>query len=183
MNKTFPIITVIAAFAFLAFPAIAADAPASTAFSTSGRVEFSQGGRVTVGNDIFAISTPDYGRQIENTDVPLSVELYAMGQRAAWRGRFVEVEKFLEPQGDGSFTVTWALDLQPCGEEAIADLCIEVPPEAFDDLPPQPPRRPGADGVFSLDGLFGGIEASPSDTSCGMPTARSRRFPSSRART
>ena len=32
----------------------------------------------------------------------------------------VEVEKFLEPQGDGSFTVTWALDLQPCGEEGAA---------------------------------------------------------------
>ena len=50
----------------------------------------------------------------------MSVELYAMGQRASWRGRFVEVEKFLEPQGDGSFTVTWALDLQPCGEEGAA---------------------------------------------------------------
>ena len=61
----------------------AADAPASTAFSAVGRVEFSQGGKLTVGNDILAISTPDYARQIENTDVPMSVELYAMGQRAA----------------------------------------------------------------------------------------------------
>ncbi len=83
-----------------------------------------------------------------------------MGQRASWRGRFVEVEKFLEPQGDGSFTVTWALDLQLCGEETVAELCVEVPPESFDDLPPQPPRRPDADGVFRLAGLFGGIEAS-----------------------
>jgi len=29
-----------------------------------GRMEFSQGGRLTVGNDILAISTPEYARQI-----------------------------------------------------------------------------------------------------------------------
>ena len=161
MNKTFSRITGITVVALLSSAAIAADErSATTAFSSSGRLEFSQGGRVTVGNDIFAISTPDYGRQIENTDIPMSVELYAMGQRSSWKGRTIEIEKFLEPQGDGSFTVIWALDLKPCGEAAVANLCIEVPPEAFDDLPPQQTRRPDADGVFRLNGLFGGIEAS-----------------------
>lgn len=150
----------VAILAQLASAARAADVAASTAFSPVGRVEFSQGGRLTVGNDILALSAPDFGRQIENTDVPMSVELYAMGQRTSWKGRHIEIEKFLEPQGDNSFTVTWALDLKPCGEAAVANLCIEVPPEVFDDLPPQPPRRPDADGVFRLTGLFGGIEAS-----------------------
>ena len=142
-------------------PAALADASlASTAFSTAGRVEFSQGGQLTIGNDIFGITAPDYSRQIENTDVGMNVELYAMGQRTSWKGRYIAIEKFLEPQGDGSFTVTWALDLKPCGQPAIANLCIEVPPESFDELPPQPVRRPDADGVFRLNGLFGGMELS-----------------------
>ena len=160
MNTTFSRIAGIAAIFLVASLAGAADAPASTAFSPAGRVEFSQGGQLTAGNDILSISSPDYSRQIENTDVAMSVELYAMGQRTSWKGRYIAIEKFLEPQGDNSFTVTWALDLKPCGEAAVADLCIEVPPEALDDLPPQPSQRPGADGVFHLDGLFGGIEAS-----------------------
>lgn len=137
-----------------------ADAESATAFSTAGRVEFSQGGQLTVGNDIFGITAPEYSRQIENTDVGMGVELYAMGQRTSWKGRYIAIEKFLDPQGDGSFTVTWALDLKPCGEPAIANLCIEVPPESFDELPPQPVRRPDADGVFRLNGLFGGMELS-----------------------
>ena len=46
---------------FIAHPvAKAADAPASTAFSAVGRVEFSQGGRLTVGNDILALSKLEY---------------------------------------------------------------------------------------------------------------------------
>ena len=159
MNKTFSRIAGIAAIFFVASTALPS-AAASTTFSSAGRVEFSQGGQMTVGNDIVAISTPDYSRQIENTDVAMSVELYAMGQRSSWKGRYIEIEKFLEPQADGSFTVSWALNLQPCGEAAVATLCIEVPAIAFDDLPPQPPRRPDADGVFRLNGLFGGIEAS-----------------------
>ena len=160
MGNPIRAVITIAILTLIVSAAMAADTLASTAFSTAGRVEFSQGGQVTVGNDILAISTSDYARQIESTDVPMPVELYAMGQRTSWKGRYIGIEKFLEPQGDGSFTVTWALDLKPCGEAAVANLCIEVPPEAFDDLPPQPPRRLDADGVFRLDGLFGGIEAS-----------------------
>ena len=83
MNANIILATGMAGLALFARSTAAADAPASTAFSSVGRVEFSQGGKLTVGNDILAISTPDYGRQIENTDVPMSVELYAMGQRAA----------------------------------------------------------------------------------------------------
>lgn len=133
---------------------------ASTAFSAVGRVEFSQGGQLTVGNDILAISASDYGRQIENTDVGMKVELYAMGQRTSWKGRYIAIEKFLDPQSDGSFTVTWALDIKPCGQPAVANLCLEIPPESFDELPPQQTRLPDADGVFRLNGLFGSIEAS-----------------------
>ncbi|MCR5751569.1 MAG: hypothetical protein K6G91_06385 [Kiritimatiellae bacterium] len=138
----------------------AAKVSASTSLSAAGRVEFSQGGQLAVGNDIFAISANNYARQIENTDVGMKTELYAMGQRTSWKGRYISIEKFLEPQGDGSFTVTWSLDIKPCGEPAAANLCLEVPPESFDELPPQQTRHPDADGVFRLNGLFGGLEAS-----------------------
>ncbi len=114
MSKPILTAAAISTLALLASAAIAADTLASTAFSPVGRVEFSQGGRQTVGNDILAISTPDYARQIENTDVPMSVELYAMGQRTSWQGRFSVEEWLLEPQGDNSFTFIWALDLEPC---------------------------------------------------------------------
>ena len=96
----------------------AAKVSASTSLSAAGRVEFSQGGQLAVGNDIFAISANNYARQIENTDVGMKTELYAMGQRTSWKGRYISIEKFLEPQGDGSFTVTWSLDIKPCGVSA-----------------------------------------------------------------
>ena len=94
MNKSVWATVAVAASAlvFLASAARAADAQASTAFSSVGRVEFSQGGQLTIGNDILSISAPDYSRQIENTDVAMSVELYAMGQRASWNGKYIAIQ-------------------------------------------------------------------------------------------
>ena len=79
--------SILACFLF-AVASCAAGVPATTAFSTAGRVEFSQAGHLTIGNDIFGITAPDHSRQIENTDVGMPVQLYAMGHRASWKGSY-----------------------------------------------------------------------------------------------